>query len=69
MGFNKHKTDISVELNVSSFISQELSSVSFEELLKLRNKVGIKAYQRMAIEKTAENTTKPKKRQSSDKHR
>ncbi|XP_077192603.1 ribosomal RNA processing protein 36 homolog [Paroedura picta] len=50
-------------------LTKELSSMSFEELLKLRNKVGTKAYQRMALEKTAKNTTKPKKRQPSNKHR
>ncbi|XP_060104053.1 ribosomal RNA processing protein 36 homolog [Heteronotia binoei] len=49
-------------------LTKELSSVSFEELLKLRNTVGTKAYQRMAIEKTAKNTTKLKRRQSSNKH-
>nr|XP_056709042.1 ribosomal RNA processing protein 36 homolog [Euleptes europaea] len=50
-------------------LTKELSSMSFEELLKLRNKVGTKAYQRMAIEKTAKKPTKPKERQSSNKHR
>ncbi|XP_054837278.1 ribosomal RNA processing protein 36 homolog [Eublepharis macularius] len=50
-------------------LTKELASMSFEELLQLRNKVGTKAYQQMAIEKAAKNATKPKKRQSSNKHR
>ncbi|XP_053169315.1 ribosomal RNA processing protein 36 homolog [Hemicordylus capensis] len=50
-------------------LTKELSSMSFEELLQLRNKVGTKAYQRMTTGKKLPNATKKEKRQCSDKHR
>ncbi|KAJ6667004.1 hypothetical protein lerEdw1_019006 [Lerista edwardsae] len=48
-------------------ITEELSSMSFEELLQLRNRVGIKAYQQMTTGKKAQDATKTGKKQGSNK--
>ncbi|XP_062980008.1 ribosomal RNA processing protein 36 homolog [Elgaria multicarinata webbii] len=50
-------------------ITKELSSMSFEELLQLRNQVGTKAYQQMTTGKRAPNATKTAKHQPPSKHR
>nr|XP_060610440.1 ribosomal RNA processing protein 36 homolog [Anolis sagrei ordinatus]XP_060610441.1 ribosomal RNA processing protein 36 homolog [Anolis sagrei ordinatus]XP_060610442.1 ribosomal RNA processing protein 36 homolog [Anolis sagrei ordinatus] len=50
-------------------LTKELSSMPFEELLKFRNQVGTKAYQRMTSEKRAPNTKKPEKIQGPSKDR
>lgn len=55
---------------VSRLISSSvLSSMSFEELLQLRNRVGIKAFQQMTTEKKAQNARKAEKKHCSNKHR
>ncbi|XP_042305029.1 ribosomal RNA processing protein 36 homolog [Sceloporus undulatus] len=50
-------------------LTKELSSMSFEEILQLRNQVGMKAYQRMTSEKRAPSSKKPEKRQWPSKDR
>ncbi|XP_008103133.2 ribosomal RNA processing protein 36 homolog [Anolis carolinensis] len=50
-------------------LTKELSSMSFEELLKFRNQIGTKAYQRMTSGKRVPNTKKPEKRQGPSKDR
>ncbi|XP_044284937.1 ribosomal RNA processing protein 36 homolog isoform X2 [Varanus komodoensis] len=50
-------------------ITKELSSMSFEELLQLRNRVGTKAYRQMTTGKRTPNVTEIEKRQGPSKHR
>ncbi|XP_061481486.1 ribosomal RNA processing protein 36 homolog isoform X1 [Rhineura floridana] len=49
-------------------LTKEWSSMSFEELLQLRNRVGTKAYQQMTTGKRAANVTRTAKRQYPNKH-
>ncbi|XP_019404562.1 PREDICTED: ribosomal RNA processing protein 36 homolog [Crocodylus porosus] len=51
----------------SSEAGGDLSSLSFEELLQLRNRVGTKAYQQMTCGKKAPNHTKVKTKQQQSK--
>ncbi|KAM6460923.1 ribosomal RNA processing protein 36 homolog isoform 1-T3 [Liasis olivaceus] len=50
-------------------LTKELSSMSFEELLQMRNQVGMKAYQQMTSKKRVPDVTKTKKRQCLSKNR
>uniref|UniRef100_A0A2H6NFN1 rRNA biogenesis protein RRP36 n=1 Tax=Micrurus carvalhoi TaxID=3147026 RepID=A0A2H6NFN1_9SAUR len=50
-------------------LTKELSSMSFGELLQMRNQVGIKAYQQMTSKKRLPDVTKTKKRLCLSKNR
>ncbi|XP_070590735.1 ribosomal RNA processing protein 36 homolog [Erythrolamprus reginae] len=50
-------------------LTKELSSLSFEELLQMRNQVGMKAYQQMTSKKRPSDVTKTKKRPCLSKNR
>ncbi|XP_039180442.1 ribosomal RNA processing protein 36 homolog [Crotalus tigris] len=50
-------------------LTKELSSVSFEELLQMRNQVGMKAYQQMTSKKRPPDVTETKKRPCLSKNR
>uniref|UniRef100_A0A2D4EK40 rRNA biogenesis protein RRP36 n=1 Tax=Micrurus corallinus TaxID=54390 RepID=A0A2D4EK40_MICCO len=50
-------------------LTKELSSMSFGELLQMRNQVGIKAYQQMTSKKRLPDVTKTKKRPCLSKNR
>ncbi|XP_028580732.2 ribosomal RNA processing protein 36 homolog [Podarcis muralis] len=65
---NKGPEETTSQPSSKTDLTKEWSSVSFEELLQLRNRVGTKAYQQMTTGKRAVNVTKPEKRQRPNKH-